>query len=81
MSKRKASGDAAGLLEEATDGFMIKPEKAAPRLDTSRWPLLLRNYDSLNVRTGHYTPFPSGCSPGPIARCFTPTVSSCTPLY
>lgn len=32
-------------------------------MDTSKWPLLLRNYDELNVRTGHYTPIPSGCSP------------------
>lgn len=24
---------------------------------------LWQNYDQLNVRTGHYTPIPSGCSP------------------
>ncbi|KAI9488714.1 H/ACA ribonucleoprotein complex subunit 4 [Zychaea mexicana] len=41
----------------------IKPTAAAPPVDTSRWPLLLKNYDQLNVRTGHYTPIPSGCSP------------------
>eukprot|EP00612_Vaucheria_litorea_P001594 CAMPEP_0171453352 /NCGR_PEP_ID=MMETSP0945-20130129/1095_1 /TAXON_ID=109269 /ORGANISM="Vaucheria litorea, Strain CCMP2940" /LENGTH=433 /DNA_ID=CAMNT_0011978203 /DNA_START=202 /DNA_END=1503 /DNA_ORIENTATION=- len=41
---------------------MIKPE-ATPMIDTSKWPLLLRNYDQLHVRTGHYTPIPSGCSP------------------
>jgi len=28
-------------------------------LDTSAWPLLLKNYDKLNVRTGHDTPIPS----------------------
>ncbi|CAI0439742.1 unnamed protein product [Linum tenue] len=27
------------------------------------WPILLKNYDRLNVRTGHYTPLPSGYSP------------------
>lgn len=32
-------------------------------IDTSKWPLLLKNYDQLNVRTGHYTPLPYGCSP------------------
>lgn len=32
-------------------------------LDTSSWPLLLKNYDRLNVRTSHYTPIPSGHSP------------------
>ncbi|KAG2216573.1 hypothetical protein INT45_001388 [Circinella minor] len=41
----------------------IKPTAAAPPVDTSKWPLLLKNYDQLNVRTGHYTPIPSGCSP------------------
>jgi len=43
--------------------FMIKPEKLAPTIDTSNWPILLKNYDRLNVRTGHYTPLPAGHSP------------------
>lgn len=34
-----------------------------PSLDTSQWPLLLKNYDKLNVRTAHFTPLPMGCSP------------------
>lgn len=41
----------------------IKPETATPKLDTSKWPLLLKNYDKLNVRTGHYTPIPAGHTP------------------
>ncbi|KAJ3061726.1 centromere/microtubule-binding protein cbf5, partial [Podochytrium sp. JEL0797] len=45
------------------DDFTIKPTSAAQSLDTSEWPLLLKNYDKLNVRTGHYTPIPNGCSP------------------
>ena len=32
-------------------------------MDTSKWPLLLKNYDQLNIRTGHYTPIPAGSSP------------------
>uniref|UniRef100_A0A7S1XJG2 PUA domain-containing protein n=1 Tax=Erythrolobus australicus TaxID=1077150 RepID=A0A7S1XJG2_9RHOD len=43
--------------------FQIKPESAAPALDTSEWPLLLKNFDKLNVRSAHYTPIPSGHSP------------------
>ncbi|KAL1347112.1 hypothetical protein HN51_020626 [Arachis hypogaea] len=43
--------------------FMIKPQSFTPTLDTSQWPILLKNYDRLNVRTGHYTPIPSGYSP------------------
>ncbi|KAJ3357860.1 centromere/microtubule-binding protein cbf5 [Entophlyctis luteolus] len=47
----------------AAAGHFIKPIDYTPPLDTSEWPLLLKNYDKLNVRTGHYTPIPSGCSP------------------
>lgn len=43
--------------------YAIQPEKTAPRIDTSKWPLLLKNYDQLNVRTAHYTPIPCGMSP------------------
>ena len=28
-----------------------------------RWPLLLKNYDQLHVRSAHYTPLPCGMSP------------------
>jgi H/ACA ribonucleoprotein complex subunit 4 len=44
------------------DEYIIKPEKTPPT-DTSHWPLLLKNYDKLQVRTGHYTPIPSGNTP------------------
>eukprot|EP00894_Picocystis_sp_ML_P000840 jgi/Pico_ML_1/51357/g2407.t1 len=47
----------------AEDGMFIKPQSNTPPLDTSKWPLLLKNYDKLNIRTGHYTPIPSGYSP------------------
>ncbi|KAK1662253.1 hypothetical protein QYE76_050412 [Lolium multiflorum] len=50
-------------VEANTDGYTIKPQSLVPSLDTSTWPLLLKNYDRLNVRTGHYTPLPSGHSP------------------
>jgi len=43
--------------------YSIKPEAATPALDTSKWPLLLKNFDKMLVRTGHYTPIPAGCSP------------------
>lgn len=43
--------------------FMIKPESKVAKLDTSQWPLLLKNFDKLNVRTAHYTPLPNGCNP------------------
>ena len=43
--------------------FTIQPQSTTPALDTSKWPLLLKNYDKMNVRTGHYTPIPSGFTP------------------
>ncbi|KAG2450098.1 hypothetical protein HYH02_000202 [Chlamydomonas schloesseri] len=51
-----------GEAQLRTD-FLIQPEKTVPKLDTSKWPLLLKNYDKLNVRTGHYTPIPAGSTP------------------
>lgn len=43
--------------------FFIEPSSAAGKLNTSDWPLLLKNFDRLNVRSNHYTPIPQGCSP------------------
>ncbi|KAH7318584.1 pseudouridine synthase [Stachybotrys elegans] len=49
--------------KEQEQEYTIKPQAATPSLDTSSWPLLLKNYDKLLVRTGHFTPIPNGCSP------------------
>lgn len=46
----------------STAKHQIPVEESRP-IDTSKWPLLLKNYDKLNVRTGHYVPLPHGCSP------------------
>ncbi|BGP14044.1 hypothetical protein JCM10213_002339 [Rhodosporidiobolus nylandii] len=43
--------------------FAIKPESVTPTLNTKDWPLLLKNYDKLLVRSAHFTPIPSGSSP------------------
>ncbi|QSS55840.1 centromere/microtubule binding protein CBF5 [Histoplasma capsulatum var. duboisii H88] len=43
--------------------YAIKPEAVTPAIPTSEWPLLLKNYDKLLVRTGHFTPIPAGCTP------------------
>jgi H/ACA ribonucleoprotein complex subunit 4 len=43
--------------------YAIKPENTQPKLDTTQWPLLLKNYDKLLIRSSHFTPIPSGCSP------------------
>lgn len=51
-----------GTLQK-TANFTLKPSAKAAKLDTSKWPLLLKNFDKLNVRTNHYTPLPHGSSP------------------
>lgn len=63
--KRKAvDGTAVKVDPETTSmGHMIQPSSHTPKIDTSKWPLLLKNYSDLNVRTSHYTPIPSGSSP------------------
>jgi len=49
---------------QADNSFVVEPsEKPPPKLDTSQWPLLLKNFDRLNVRSNHYTPLPHGASP------------------
>ncbi|KAK0635497.1 pseudouridine synthase [Bombardia bombarda] len=45
------------------DDYTIKPQSTTPALDTSKWPLLLKNYNDLIVRTGHFTPIPNGSAP------------------
>ena len=45
---------------------VIAPTSTSSPIDTSSWPLLLKNYSLLNVRTGHYTPM--ACGSSPLAR-------------
>ncbi|KAG0639212.1 pseudouridine synthase [Tuber brumale] len=49
--------------KQENEDFSIKPEAKTPTIDWSQWPLLLKNYEKLHVRTGHYTPIPNGCTP------------------
>merc|ERR1711963_628180 len=51
-SKKKAKKELGEIQAESTF-----------RLEPSDWPLLLKNFDKLNVRTNHYTPLPFGASP------------------
>jgi hypothetical protein len=48
---------------QVSGDYAIKSEDKQPALDTSQWPLLLKNYEKLLVRSSHFTPIPSGCSP------------------
>jgi H/ACA ribonucleoprotein complex subunit 4 len=59
--EKKKKKDKSGTDPRAK--FFIQPEENSEPIDTSRWPLLLKNYGRLLTRTGHYTPLPFGCSP------------------
>ena len=61
-SKKKSKKELGEIQAESS--FRLEPsEQPPPKLDTSDWPLLLKNFDKLNVRTNHYTPLPFGSSP------------------
>jgi len=61
--KKKSISDADVSELQQTDTFLVPPADKITKLDTSQWPLLLKNFDRLNQRTNHYTPIPAGCSP------------------
>uniref|UniRef100_A0A3Q2NWG0 H/ACA ribonucleoprotein complex subunit DKC1 n=1 Tax=Fundulus heteroclitus TaxID=8078 RepID=A0A3Q2NWG0_FUNHE len=56
------SGSVSQEIQQSGD-FFIQPELTAPPLETSQWPLLLKNFHKLNIRTAHYTPIPCGSNP------------------
>ncbi|KAH9498834.1 H/ACA ribonucleoprotein complex subunit dkc1 [Bulinus truncatus] len=60
--KKKLSSSDIGELQRS-ETFLLGPSAKAEKLDTSHWPLLLKNFDKLNQRTNHYTPVPAGSSP------------------
>jgi H/ACA ribonucleoprotein complex subunit 4 len=62
-SDKKSEGAKSVGAEQAAGDFAVPSLTSTPKLDTSKWPLLLKNYDKLHVRTGHYTPIPSGSTP------------------
>eukprot|EP00049_Salpingoeca_infusionum_P004962 m.86385 g.86385 ORF g.86385 m.86385 type:complete len:483 (+) comp12804_c0_seq2:122-1570(+) len=51
------------VAEQKKADFLIEPSNVKPTLQTADWPLLLKNFDKLNIRSSHFTPLPNGCSP------------------
>ncbi|XP_018333182.1 H/ACA ribonucleoprotein complex subunit DKC1-like [Agrilus planipennis] len=60
--KKSKSEKSLGAVQKTQD-FSVEPSEKITKLDASKWPLLLKNFDRLNVRTNHYTPLPFGSSP------------------
>ena len=50
-------------MSKKTEDYSIKPENKEAKIDTSNWPLLLKNFDKLLVRSYKYTPINAGSSP------------------
>eukprot|EP00117_Sycon_ciliatum_P048438 scpid83349/ scgid34489/ Centromere/microtubule-binding protein cbf5; Centromere-binding factor 5; H/ACA snoRNP protein cbf5; Small nucleolar RNP protein cbf5 len=50
-------------VENGAQEYQIKPSKGGAKVDTGKWPLLLKNFDKLNIKTSHFTPLPCGYSP------------------
>lgn len=48
---------------EKSEDYSIKPEANVAAVDSSQWPLLLKNYHRMIAKTGHFTPIPNGSSP------------------
>lgn len=42
---------------------MLPITTSKQEIDTTEWPLLLKDWTKMNARTSHYTPIPSGSSP------------------
>lgn len=59
---KDSPSDELGTLQ-SSGTFHLQPSEKTVKLDSSQWPLLLKNFDRLNVRTNHYTPLPFGASP------------------
>lgn len=43
--------------------FAVEPSTKKGTLNSQDWPILLKNFDKMNIRTNHYTPLPNGSSP------------------
>lgn len=62
--KKKTKGEkSTESFDQTQHDFQIECSNKEAKLDTSNWPLLLKNFDRLNVRSNHYVPLPFGASP------------------
>lgn len=60
---RKKSQVAEMEDEKAKDQYIVQPEEGKPKMQSKDWPLLLKNYEKMNVLSTHYTPIPAGSTP------------------
>lgn len=62
--EKKKDKKKGGEATAASDEHTIKPSTEVARVDSGDWPLLLKDFEKLQIRTGHYTPIPThGAAP------------------
>ncbi len=49
--------------QQQDSNHVLESSNKKGSLNSQDWPLLLKNFDKLNIRTHHYTPLPNGSSP------------------
>jgi len=59
----KMAGGKMDIVDNDEHSIKPAPEKASAVPDTTDWPLLLKNYSELAIRTSHFTPIPHGSAP------------------
>eukprot|EP00003_Mantamonas_plastica_P004276 TRINITY_DN1338_c0_g2_i1.p1 TRINITY_DN1338_c0_g2~~TRINITY_DN1338_c0_g2_i1.p1 ORF type:complete len:524 (-),score=194.00 TRINITY_DN1338_c0_g2_i1:61-1632(-) len=65
---RKKSTDSAmetspSKPSSTSSSFVVEPESGDGNLTSASWPLLLKNFEKMNIRTRHFTPIASGSDP------------------
>ncbi|KAH9280619.1 H/ACA ribonucleoprotein complex subunit 4 [Echinococcus granulosus] len=61
--KEKKKKESVEESKTQQEGFVVQSEDTTPKLDTSNWPLLLKNVHLMNVRDCHFEPSERGYSP------------------
>merc|ERR1712127_996200 len=52
-----------GEIQKSGDFNPTPMSEDKVKSNSANWPLLLKGWDQLNVRSSHFTPIPAGCSP------------------
>ncbi|KAG2382019.1 hypothetical protein C9374_005811 [Naegleria lovaniensis] len=63
MGKKDKSSSSSSKTKSSEEQSQLPTNLEVKKTDSSEFPLLLKNYESLNSRTGHYTPIPAGNTP------------------
>ncbi|KAA0197945.1 hypothetical protein HAZT_HAZT001004 [Hyalella azteca] len=64
QSPKKSKKNQNVAMQQQKQSMKVAPSSVPGMvLSAEHWPLLLKNFDKMNVRTNHFTPLDSGCCP------------------